>query len=136
MINVTQPGKYSYEATVSSEVNNSSFGMTLIDGDGNEKTLGSVSVPNTGNKDIYQTQTGKIRNSIKKEGIQKLRVTIKAGSCNIDNIKFVCTEPASGINEVMTSDDSDAPTYNLMGVPVGAGYRGIVIKNGKKMLVK
>jgi len=31
---------------------------------------------------------------------------------------------------------SDAPVYNLMGVPVSAGYRGIVIKNGKKMVVK
>lgn len=34
------------------------------------------------------------------------------------------------------SEVSDAPAYNLMGVPVGAGYRGIVIKNGKKVVVK
>lgn len=34
------------------------------------------------------------------------------------------------------SEASDAPAYNLMGVPVGAGYRGIVIKNGKKILIK
>ena len=33
-------------------------------------------------------------------------------------------------------DASDAPAYNLMGVPVNAGYRGIVIKNGKKVMVK
>jgi hypothetical protein len=36
----------------------------------------------------------------------------------------------------MSDDTSDAPAYNLMGVPVNAGYRGIVIKNGKKMVVK
>ena len=34
------------------------------------------------------------------------------------------------------SEASDAPAYNLMGVPVGAGYRGIVIKNGKKIVIK
>ena len=34
------------------------------------------------------------------------------------------------------SEASDAPVYNLMGVPVGAGYRGIVIKNGKKIVIK
>ena len=35
-----------------------------------------------------------------------------------------------------TFKTSDAPAYNLMGVPVNAGYRGIVIKNGKKIVVK
>ena len=34
------------------------------------------------------------------------------------------------------SESTDAPAYNLMGVPVGAGYRGIVIRNGKKVVVK
>ena len=33
-------------------------------------------------------------------------------------------------------DVPDAPAYNLMGVPVNSGYRGIVIKNGKKIFVK
>ena len=35
-----------------------------------------------------------------------------------------------------TPEVTDAPTYNLMGVPVGPDYRGIVIKNGKKIIVK
>ena len=34
------------------------------------------------------------------------------------------------------SEASDAPAYNLMGVPVSSGYRGIVIRNGKKVIVK
>ena len=34
------------------------------------------------------------------------------------------------------SNASDGTVYNLMGVPVGAGYRGIVIKNGKKVVIK
>jgi len=32
------------------------------------------------------------------------------------------------------NDASDAPAYNLMGVPVSDDYRGIVIINGKKMI--
>ena len=33
-------------------------------------------------------------------------------------------------------DQPETPAYNLMGMPVGEGYRGIVIKNGKKFVVK
>ena len=70
------------------------------------------------------------------EGVYTLRINVTGGNCNIDKVKFICTEPVSGINEVETDNASNAPTYNLMGVPVNAGYRGIVIKNGKKMFVK
>jgi hypothetical protein len=33
-------------------------------------------------------------------------------------------------------DEPETPAYNIMGIPVGDGYRGIVIKNGKKIVVK
>ena len=108
--------------------------MYLVDTDGNEKSLGLVKVPNTGSKDVYQSRTGTIRESFS-EGLYTLRIVGTGGTCNIDNIKFTCTEPA-GISDVMNDDVSDAPAYNLMGVPVNANYRGIVIKNGKKVVVK
>ena len=133
-VNVTQAGKYSYEATVSSDVTGSKFNMYLIDTNGNEQSLGMVKVPNTGNKDVYQAKTGSIRENFS-EGLHTLRIAVTGGNCNIDNIKFTCTEPA-GISDVMNDDASDAPAYNLMGVPVNANYRGIVIKNGKKVVVK
>ena len=31
---------------------------------------------------------------------------------------------------------ADAPMYNLQGQRVGSGYKGVVIKNGKKMIVR
>ncbi|MBR6180655.1 MAG: endo-1,4-beta-xylanase [Prevotella sp.] len=34
--------------------------------------------------------------------------------------------------ETIVGDEPETPAYNLMGMPVGDGYRGIVIKNGKK----
>ena len=134
-VNVNQAGKYSYEATVSSDVAGSKFNMYLVDANGNEQSLGMVKVPNTGNKDVYQAKTGNIREAFS-EGLHTLRIVVGSGNCNIDNIKFTCTEPASGIDEIMSVDADDAPVYNLMGVPVSAGYRGIVIKNGKKIMVK
>ena len=133
-VKVNQAGKYSYDATLSSEVAGTKFNMYLVDTDGNEKSLGLVKVPNTGSKDVYQSRTGTIRESFS-EGLYTLRIVGTGGTCNIDNIKFTCTEPA-GISDVMNDDVSDAPAYNLMGVPVNANYRGIVIKNGKKVVVK
>lgn len=38
--------------------------------------------------------------------------------------------------QTLASDEPDAPAYNLMGMPVGDDYRGIIIKNGKKFVRK
>ena len=48
----------------------------------------------------------------------------------------VTSPTPTDIRTVVKETSDDAPAYNLMGVPVGTGYRGIVIKNGKKMMVK
>lgn len=40
---------------------------------------------------------------------------------------------AAAVKSVV-SDESTAPAYNLMGMPVGNGYRGIMIRNGKKIV--
>ena len=131
LVNITQAGKYSYEATVSSAVSGSAFKMTLIESDGNEKTLSTVNVAKS---DTYQVKTGNIRNAIK-EGEQKLRITITGAGCNIDNIKFTCTTP-SGITELTDDDTDTGVSYNLAGQKVGTGYKGIVIRNGRKVFVK
>jgi hypothetical protein len=41
----------------------------------------------------------------------------------------------SGIDGVRTINDN-APTYNLAGQRVGRAYRGIVVKNGKKRIIR
>ena len=103
-VKVNQAGKYSYEATLSSDVAGSKFNMYLIDANGEEKSLGMVKVPNTGNKDVYQVRKGNISASFS-EGLYTLRLVGTGGTCNIDNIKFICTEP-TGINEVMDTDST------------------------------
>jgi GH35 family endo-1,4-beta-xylanase len=44
------------------------------------------------------------------------------------------TSPTPLDIHTVKSNDTNAPAYNLMGVPVGANYRGIVIINGKKVI--
>jgi len=113
-VNVTQGGKYSVEATVSSAVDGSGFKIILIDDEGNEKTLSTITVPNTGSLDTYQVKTGKIRNAIK-DGKQKLRISITNGGCNIDKLTFTCTEPSG----ILAPTDSPAATETQWFAPDG-----------------
>ena len=47
----------------------------------------------------------------------------------------VGVDVTTGINS-LNADDSNEPAYNLAGQKVGKNYKGIVVKNGKKTLVK
>ncbi len=123
--------KYSYELTASS-VEGASVSMVLVNDDGNEKSLATVSVPSTGSLDTYQVKSGKIRNTLS-EGKQTLRIAMKSGSCNIASLIFTNTE-YSGIDELENNDILSGNAYNLSGQKVGADYKGIVIINGKKMI--
>ena len=133
IVNITQEGKYSLGATVSSPVSTSKFTIVLTDNDGKEKMLANITVPQTGSLDTYQVKTGKIRVTLK-EGRQKLRINVTNGNCNIDKIEFTCIEP-TGI-QTINADAPDGPAYNLMGVPVDADNLrpGIYIKNGMKFV--
>lgn len=136
-IDVKEAGTYTYEATVSSGVTGSGFSIGLVD-DGKVTSLARVSVPQTGNNswDTYRVVKGKLTRDLE-AGEQILRISITGANCNIDKIKLVCTIP-SAINdvEVDNGNDADVPTYNLQGVRVDDSYRGIVIRNGKKILRK
>jgi GH35 family endo-1,4-beta-xylanase len=48
----------------------------------------------------------------------------------------VTSDTPTDIRSVVSDDETDTPTYNIMGVPVDDSYRGIVIKNGKKYIKK
>ena len=126
--------KYSFEVTASS-VGGASVSMALIDSNGNEKSLGTANIPSTGSLDTYQVKTGKIRNTLN-AGNQTLRITLKSGSCNIASLNFTNTE-STGIDELEGNDAANAgDIYNLSGQKVAAGYKGIVIRNGKKVVVR
>ena len=134
-INVTDPGKYSYEATVSSGTTNSAFTIALVESDGKFATLAKVNVPQTGNNnwDTYKVVKGSFAKKLP-EGQQILRFTINGANCNIDKVELICTT-SDGIEDVIANDNlSEGPTFNLSGQKVGNNYRGIIIRNGKKMI--
>jgi len=68
--------------------------------------------------------------------------TIKEGKCYLEietasGAKFIgIDDVASGIANVATTPNSTSKRYNLSGQRVGNGYKGIVIENGKKYLLK
>ena len=130
-VNVAQAGEYEYEATVSSGNDNSAFSISVINDNGMTQ-LAKVNVPKTGDNDWskYKTVKGKLSQPLE-AGEQILRITINSPYANIDKIEFKGTE--TGINTI-TVDDSDEPAYNLAGQKVNSHYKGLVIKNGKKVV--
>ena len=133
-VKVNQAGKYSYEATVASEISGSKFTMMLVDESGKEISMSMVKVPDDG-KDNYEVRKGTVKEALK-EGLHTLRIKVTGGNCNIDKINFICTEPVSGIDEVINNNAETGISYNLSGQKVAPGYKGIVIRNGKKIVVK
>ncbi len=134
-VNVTEAGKYAFEATVSSGVSGSSFTIGLVNGE-QVTSLARVTVPKTGDNDwgTYRVVKGNLSRQLQ-AGPQIIRFTITGASCNIDKVEFKCTVP-DGIEDTILQPSAVHRIYNLAGQPVNANYKGIVIKNGKKILVK
>jgi hypothetical protein len=50
-------------------------------------------------------------------------------------VKFICTEN-TGIESVIMAEPTKDVIYNLKGQKVDANYKGLIIKNGRKILMK
>ena len=85
-VNVTEAGKYSYQAYVSSGLSGSGFSVSLKTDNG-FVNLCKVSVPQTGDNkwDRYQAVSGTFDVPLE-EGQHILRVTIDGGNCNLDRM--------------------------------------------------
>ena len=133
-INVKDPGKYAFEATVSSGASNSGFSIGLVK-DGKVTVIGKVNVPKTGDNSWsnYKTVKGNLTKELE-AGEQILRFTITGASCNIDKVELICTE-STGIEDVKVAvKPTQDVIYNVAGQKVDANYKGIIIRNGKKVL--
>ena len=131
-VNVTEPGTYSYKATVSSGTTGSAFTIALKTAT-STTNLARINVQQTGNNDwgTYKVQEGKLTRKLS-AGEQIFRITINGANCNIDKIELICTE-SDGIDGIKADTTADGPAYNLSGQQVADDYRGIIIKNGKKI---
>jgi len=123
-VNITEAGKYSFEATISSAVEDASFKMTLIEPDGNEKTLGTITVPNTGSLNTYQVKTGRIRNAFK-AGRQTLRINVVNGGFNLDKLVFTCTEPTGIISAETEQTATETQWFSPDGRRLNAPQKGL-----------
>ena len=132
-INVTEPGKYSYEATVSSGTTGSGFKMSIIK-DGKTTDMCTVNVSQTANNDwgTYKVQKGTFSKALE-AGTQILRITITGANCNIDKIKLICTE-STAVENIPDHRDEMYSIYNLSGQKVDTNPTGIFIRGGKKYL--
>ena len=54
---------------------------------------------------------------------------------NLADYTFGINQSSEGINDIQSADAS-APAYNLQGVRVNANAKGIIIRDGKKQIVK
>ena len=136
-VDVTVAGEYSYEAYVSSGSTNSGFSLSLLEEDGNVTSLCKVNVPQTGDNDwsTYKGVKGKLSKRLK-AGPQILRLTIDGPYCNIDKIVFTCTSP-DGVETIVANPlPSSNVLYNISGQRVDENYKGLVIKNGRKMIMR
>ena len=131
-VNVKEPGEYSFEATCSNG-SSSNGGFTINTVKGTTITqVGKVTVTPTGGWGTYKVMTGKLTKNLA-EGEQILRFTISGANCNIDKVKLICTLNTD-IQTVVTAQPERHVTYNLKGQKVDDNYKGIVIRNGRKIL--
>lgn len=132
-VNVKSSGTYGFIATASSGVDNSGFRIGLMK-DGVETVLANVSVPKTGDNSWsnYQPVSGTLGKGLG-TGPHTLRITITGSNCNIDKIEFTFKSDVKYI----TSDDvfSNGTRYNFAGQRVNQYQHGIIIQDGKKVLI-
>ena len=136
-INVTEPGKYKYIATVSSGTTNSGFKISLVKNGRVTATLATINVPQTGNNDWgkYTTVEGEFSKELE-AGEQILRFTITGQQCNIDKVELK-SAATTGIEDInLNGNSSRQGSYDLFGRKVNSNYKGIIIQNGKKHINK
>jgi len=68
------------------------------------------------------------------EGTNAVTFTV-SGQCRINSVVVTVDDPTAGISSVEKSQKPSV-RYNLAGQKVGADYKGVVIENGKKIVVK
>ena len=135
-VEVTQAGKYTCDAVVSSGLSGTGFNVGIVE-NGKVTNLWKMSVPQTGDNswDNYKT----ISNTTQKElaaGKTIIRISIYGANCDIDKIELKCVEPTA-INEINAdAANGNGAIYNISGQRVDDNYKGIVIINGKKIMKK
>lgn len=109
-INIDEAGTYSYDATVSSGNNTSSFSLSLVNEDGSyTKLTNNIGVPciTSGNWNSYCTVHGRLLAPLP-AGKYTLHLDITGSQCNIDKIAFSRYDLDQNIKLAISADPSPA----------------------------
>lgn len=63
-------------------------------------------------------------------------ITFKGASETISFNLTITVEDPDGVHDILASDEADGAAFNLAGQPVGENAKGIIVRNGKKYLIK
>ena len=119
-VNVTRPGRYKYEATVSSGATGAAFKIGVKNSDGTIKNLTTVNVGQVKPNDweTYTVKTGSFMYKLA-EGEQVIRISITGSSCNIDKLKLICADDPSGVDATAETTGGRYEVYSLTGASAG-----------------
>ena len=79
----------------------------------------------------------KVENNKLASANEALQSEIDTLSVKIKSAKRIITNTTTGISKVENLEVAkDGKSFNLAGQQVGKNYKGVVIKNGKKMVIK
>ena len=133
-VNVAEAGEYTYKAYASSGSDGSGFSISLVK-DNAIVPLCKVSVTKTGdnNWSNYKVFSGKFSQKLE-AGEQILRISIDGPYCNID--KVVISSVDTAIHDFQMDNSNAGSVFSLSGQEVGPDYKGIVIRNGKKIIIR
>lgn len=131
-VNVTTAGKYKCEVVASSAVDGSKVQVGFVEKN-DVAFMRTISIPNTGSG-VFNTVVCKSTKTLT-EGKHVVQLYFPVGGCEIDKIIFKL-DGVDDIEEVSLDESSEGPAYSITGQRVGENYKGVVIKNGKKVLVR
>lgn len=136
-IDVVNPGYYTIEMVASNGTGTSaSVSFKRVKDNGLFDNLWTLSRSGTGSWSTYKTSKSSIKKFFE-AGKQVIRVTFTNGNINLDNFTLTCVEDQTPIDDIIVDESKrSTATYNLRGQKVNDNYRGIIIKNGRKILRK
>lgn len=113
------------------------FSCTVATADNGWKSVGTMDNLTAGQEVNGEWIHYNYQRTKPEDGIaRKSKITFKGASETIAfDLTINATDP-SGIDEVIMGMDDNAPAYNIAGQKVNAGAKGVVIKAGKKFIVK
>ena len=133
-VDVKQEGKYTFDVELAATKTGGAFHLSEYSFNCPNFLSDFIEVPKTGStKNDFQTKTYEMKGTLT-AGRHVICLNIEKGGFYIKSITFNL-KGQTGINHI-EADEQTGDGYSLSGQKVNGNYRGIVIRNGKKVVIK